>query len=303
MFAARKLGVMGDMLLELELTGRCQLRCRHCYADSGPSGTDGAMTANDWQRVIADAADLGVGMVQFIGGEPSLHSAFRQLVAQAINAGLRVEVFSNLVHVTKACWDLYSHPRVSLATSYYSDTAAEHQAVTGRRGSHARTRANIAEAVRRKIPIRAGIIDVVAGQRVEQARAELQAMGVPRIGIDRLRGVGRGAGGGGRPSMVELCGRCGHRCAAITPNGDVLPCALARWMQVGSVRQQPLGEILDGPAWRACVATIPGPHAAACFPDQCSPDVGGCNPSNEGPDCYPAERPACNPAYPEPKPR
>lgn len=24
----------------LELTGKCQLECTHCYADSGPSGTN-----------------------------------------------------------------------------------------------------------------------------------------------------------------------------------------------------------------------------------------------------------------------
>ncbi len=28
--------------VRLEITGRCQLRCTHCYADSGPGGTDGA---------------------------------------------------------------------------------------------------------------------------------------------------------------------------------------------------------------------------------------------------------------------
>jgi hypothetical protein len=58
---------------------------------------------------------------------------------------------------------------VSLATSYYSDLAAEHDKVTGRRGSHARTRANIAQAVARQIPIRAGIIGILDHQRVQQA--------------------------------------------------------------------------------------------------------------------------------------
>lgn len=27
--------------LWLEITGRCQLACAHCYADSGPTGTHG----------------------------------------------------------------------------------------------------------------------------------------------------------------------------------------------------------------------------------------------------------------------
>ena len=57
----------------LEITGRCQLRCVHCYADSGPESGHGTMTAADWKRVIGEAADAGVRMVQFIGGEPTLY--------------------------------------------------------------------------------------------------------------------------------------------------------------------------------------------------------------------------------------
>jgi MoaA/NifB/PqqE/SkfB family radical SAM enzyme len=113
------------------------------------------MTIEAWRKVIAAAVGLGITSVQFIGGEPTLHPGFTRLLEHAIDVGLRVEVFSNLVRVDRESWSLYGHPSVSLATSYYSDLAAEHETVTGRRGSHARTRANIAEAVRRQIPIRA----------------------------------------------------------------------------------------------------------------------------------------------------
>jgi MoaA/NifB/PqqE/SkfB family radical SAM enzyme len=57
----------------LELTGKCQLQCRHCYADSGSRGTHGSMTRADWTRVIDEAVDLGLSLIQFIGGEPTLH--------------------------------------------------------------------------------------------------------------------------------------------------------------------------------------------------------------------------------------
>lgn len=55
----------------LEITGRCQLSCSHCYARSGPAGSHGRMTMNDWLRVIDQAAGLGVDWVQFIGGTDS----------------------------------------------------------------------------------------------------------------------------------------------------------------------------------------------------------------------------------------
>ncbi|MFG1873845.1 radical SAM protein [Sphaerisporangium sp. NPDC049003] len=295
--------------LELELTGRCQLECVHCYAESGPTGDHGTMTANDWSTVIADAASLGVSQVQLIGGEPTVHPQFVRLLRHAIDCGLSVEVFSNLVHVRDEWWELFVSPKVSLATSYYSDRSSEHAAVTGRRGSHARTRANIAEAVRRGIPVRVGIIDVLDGQRVEQARTELEALGVTRIGTDRLRGVGRGART--ESDVSQLCGGCGREQAAISPSGDVWPCVLSRWLPAsGNVRVQGLGEILTGQRWRDLVATIParGPEMK-CSPDnkcnpenKCKPDTTGCNPTckpsqRDGSDCAPAEQPACNPRF------
>ena len=39
----------------LEITGKCQLACGHCYAESGPDGTHGQMTTADWRRVIDQA--------------------------------------------------------------------------------------------------------------------------------------------------------------------------------------------------------------------------------------------------------
>lgn len=153
----------------LEITGRCQLHCEHCYADSGPRGDHGSMTCADWLSVVDQAAALDVAMVQFIGGEPTLHPDLPMLVSHALECGLSVEIFSNLANVTPRLWSTFALSGVRLATSYYADGASQHDAVTTRPGSYARTKANIAEAVRRSIPIRVGIIDVRDGQRVEQA--------------------------------------------------------------------------------------------------------------------------------------
>jgi hypothetical protein len=107
----------------LELTGRCPLLCDHCYAGSGPKGTDGAMLPEDWLRVINEVAQLGGRMVQFIGGEPTLHRSLPVFVDHALAGGLEVEVFSNLVHVSPQLWEVFAQPGVRLATSYYSDRA------------------------------------------------------------------------------------------------------------------------------------------------------------------------------------
>ncbi|MFE2755846.1 radical SAM/SPASM domain-containing protein [Actinosynnema sp. NPDC059335] len=258
--------------LSLELTGRCQLRCTHCYANSSPLGTHGTMTTVEWSRVIDQAAEQGVEAVQFIGGEPTTHPAFPLLVRHALSRGLAVEVYSNLVHVSSALWRLFEHSGITLATSYYSDRADEHEAITSRRHSHARTRANIAHAVGRGIPIRVAIIEVHGRQRTRQARAELGRLGVSDINVDRVRRIGR-AGAGDRPVAAELCGRCGHDRLAIGPDGEVRPCALARSASVGDIRD---GSLRDMHAAARSIAAESGwsRRNAPCQPsgDVASPD-------------------------------
>jgi MoaA/NifB/PqqE/SkfB family radical SAM enzyme len=152
----------------LEITGRCQLTCLHCYAESGPAGTHGAMGQEDWRRVIDQVAELGSTMVQFIGGEPTLHPYLPDLIAHAHRSELAVEVFTNLTHVTPRLWAAFAENEVSLACSYYSDDPLQHAAITGRAGSYARTRANIIEALSRSIPLRVGVIEIDEAQRVDE---------------------------------------------------------------------------------------------------------------------------------------
>nr|WP_243745228.1 radical SAM/SPASM domain-containing protein [Streptomyces hainanensis] len=283
--------------LWLDLTRKCQLSCVHCYNASGPDGDHGAMSREDWGNLLDQAAGCGVRHVQLIGGEPTMHPHAAELVDRALTIGLAVEVYSNLVHVADAWWRLLRRPGVALATSYYSDQAAEHNAMT-RRPSHARTRANIEKAVRLGIPLRVGIVAADEGQRVGDARAELRSLGVRTIGVDHVRPFGRGAGERvSDPS--ELCGRCGDGRAAIGPDGAVAPCVFADWLAVGNVRETPLATILDSGAMAAANATIRRAVLAGH-----SPPVRDCGPDNCGPKqrCYPDQTPcypAQTPCYPK----
>lgn len=222
----------------LEITGRCQLACEHCYASSGPQGTHGSMTVADWKRIIDEAVGLGATRLQFIGGEPTLHPDLPALVRHALRRGPAVEVFSNLVRVTDELWRLFESPGVTLATSYYSARAQEHDAITGRR-SHGSTTASVRQALARRIPLRVGVVSVRPGQQVDAAVAELRALGVTDIGVDHLREVGRGVRNA-VPGTAQLCGRCADHSLAVSPSGDVWPCVLARWLRVGNVRQEAL---------------------------------------------------------------
>ncbi|WP_439664437.1 radical SAM protein [Lentzea sp. HUAS TT2] len=266
----------------LEITGKCQLSCTHCYAESGPRGDEGVLTAQDWFRAIDDIVSIGARSVQFIGGEPTLHPDLPDFVDRALNGGLEVEVFSNLVHIGPRLWETFSRPGVRLATSYYSDTASQHEAVTRRPGSHARTRANIAEALSRDIPLRAGVIDISASdhigrQRTRAAQADLSSLGVPHVGVDRLRRIGRGANASlvpDQPGFDQLCGRCGHGAVAISPSGDVWPCVFARRIKLGNILDTDLATILSTTSFTAPVTAGP-----SCWPQ----GGGSCAPNDDPP--------------------
>ncbi|WP_416985468.1 radical SAM protein [Streptomyces sp. T028] len=270
--------------IELEITGRCQLTCPSlCYAKAGPTEGHGDMTADDWKRLISEAAAIGVQKVQFIGGEPTMHPEFEILVRRALAEGLGVQVYSNLYRVRLEHWELFEHPEVSLATSYYSDLAEEHDRVTARKGSHAATRANIVQAVKRGIPLQVGIVEVFEGQRTAQAREELLGLGVRRVNTDRVRSVGRGEVH--VPSTKDLCGGCADGRAAVMTDGTVTPCVLGRFLKTGNAKTEGLAAVFSGQQWVDTAASIPRRTASS-----------GCTPADSN-DCDPANTEACDPAY------
>ncbi|MFD7552487.1 radical SAM protein [Streptomyces sp. NPDC059816] len=274
--------------LAIEITSRCQMSCpSHCYAQAGPTRGHGAMRTGDWRRVITEAAGLGATTVQVIGGEPSLRPDFTGLVEHALEVGLRVRVYTNLLRVRAAHWSLYEHPRVDLACSYYSDDATEHDRVTGRAGSHAATRGNIVEALRRGIRVKVGIVELSGGQRVESARAEMKNLGVHEVHVDRVRPFGNAAGAR-LPDTSALCGRCGNQRAAILPDGQVAVCEMGRHLTAGSVAGgTSLASVLGSARWAAMAASVPRRTST----DPCAPD---CEPSASD-SCAPAKAKPCGP--------
>jgi MoaA/NifB/PqqE/SkfB family radical SAM enzyme len=321
--------------LWLEITGKCQRECEHCYAESGPKGSHGTMSEADWKRVIEEGAEAGVKTVQFIGGEPTLHPALPELIRYALSQGLEVEVFSNMEHIKPHLWDALSQEGVSMATSYYSANNQEHDSIVRRRGSYARTKANIAEALRRDIPLRVGVIGLREEQNVERAIQDLGQLGVdePQIGVDYLRQVGRGIRNQS-PSTDQLCGHCANGVLAILPDGGVQPCVFSRWpqMTVGNVHEQSLRSIVEGEqlaktrtqlreafAQRRdenalevvgtsnivgpCLPGVCDPLKGPCVPDMCHPTLyPPCDPQKPPcppecrPNCWPSCQPNCGPA-------
>ncbi|MFF1717361.1 radical SAM protein [Streptomyces sp. NPDC058268] len=273
--------------LSLEITGRCQLTCPSlCYAASGPTRSHGSMSEDDWWRTIDQAVTLGAEEIQLIGGEPTLHPGFVPIAWHAVNAGLRVRIYSNLFRIRAEHWQLFEQPTVRLATTYHSSIAAEHDKITGREGSHQATRGNIIEAVERGIPLNVAVLDGGDHERAERARAQLQALGVHDVHVGKVRAVGNAAGTA-LPSTSALCGRCADQRATVLPTGDVAVCEIGRFLTAGSVLNADLQSVLSSARWAEACANVPRRRdPTACHPD-CQPaDSDSCDPGKNDP-CNP----------------
>lgn len=294
--------------LWLELTGKCNLQCVHCYAGSGPFlPIRESMAPPDWIAALDQGYALGCRQVQFIGGEPTLYRELPLLIEHAHRTGYRfIEVFTNGMHFSQHLKNAFVDYGVNLAFSVYSFEPEIHDSVTLQSGSLIKTIASLRWAMGEGIPTRAAIVAMKRNEStIDETRHFLHGIGVQSVRVDRVRGVGRGASEVvGSDPLDELCGKCWSGKLCITGSGEIYPCIMARTSPVGHF-DGGLEHVLAGDdllGFRARVfsrkASTPrrnrltdsytsgsGPSPARDCTPQCGPD---CNPSTCGPqECAP----------------
>lgn len=77
------------------ITSRCNRRCTYCFLPSDFLSSGQRMSAETFSGVVAWCLRHRVGEVTLLGGEPSLHPAFPEMVALAHGRGLAVRVVTN----------------------------------------------------------------------------------------------------------------------------------------------------------------------------------------------------------------
>ncbi len=81
------------LALLAELTHRCPLACPYCSNPLELERASAELSGEEWQRVLREAAALGVLQVHFSGGEPMVRRELPTLIAEAASHGL----YSNLI--------------------------------------------------------------------------------------------------------------------------------------------------------------------------------------------------------------
>jgi pyrroloquinoline quinone biosynthesis protein E len=137
------------LALLAELTHRCPLQCPYC---SNPVELDRAAHELDtaaWQRVLTEAAQLGVLQVHFSGGEPTARRDLPELVRHAAGLGLYTNLITSGVLLDERRLEtLVSAGLDHVQLSFQDALPEEADRIAGYKGGHAKKRA-VARLVRR----------------------------------------------------------------------------------------------------------------------------------------------------------
>jgi radical SAM protein with 4Fe4S-binding SPASM domain len=79
--------------MDLALTFRCLNNCIHCYA-GGPHETP-ELNTSQWKKIIDRLGEIGVFIVTFTGGEPTLREDLPELLQYAQNNGMVTGLITN----------------------------------------------------------------------------------------------------------------------------------------------------------------------------------------------------------------
>jgi MoaA/NifB/PqqE/SkfB family radical SAM enzyme len=81
--------------VDVYVTSQCNRRCTYCFLPSEFFTSGARMSLDAFSGVVTWCLRHGVGEITLLGGEPSLHPSFAEMVAAASGQGLDVRVVTN----------------------------------------------------------------------------------------------------------------------------------------------------------------------------------------------------------------
>jgi MoaA/NifB/PqqE/SkfB family radical SAM enzyme len=121
-------GMYYPMMVTLELCDACNFSCPFCYKEKGPRAT---YLPKETAFKVIDSLCAGTKRLELIGGEPTMHPDFDEIVGYANSRGMSVYLVTNGSRLSKldaATMDGIASVQVSL----YGLSAEEYEDNTGR---------------------------------------------------------------------------------------------------------------------------------------------------------------------------
>jgi radical SAM protein with 4Fe4S-binding SPASM domain len=90
----RPIQVHAPFLVVWNFTYKCNLKCKHCYSNSGIDPKM-ELSTEEAMKIVDQLADFGVTSLAFSGGEPLMRKDFFDVACYAVESGLYVSLATN----------------------------------------------------------------------------------------------------------------------------------------------------------------------------------------------------------------
>ena len=176
------------------VTARCDLRCRHCYAAVSHASSGPELTLEEGMSLLDDLAAFGCPVVLFSGGEPLLRPDLPDLVAYAVSVGLRAVLSTNGTRMKAGLADRLKKAGLSYAGISLDGTRTTHDAFRRQPGAYEAALAGVRAC--REAGLKVGLRFTICRGNVADVPRLFDLMReeqVPRVCFYHLVYCGRGA--------------------------------------------------------------------------------------------------------------
>lgn len=184
----------------LYLTSRCNLSCKHCYANSKINTKTKELYTKEWKTILKELKDLDVPNIIFLGGEPFMKENFYELLKFAnrlefgkiiISTNGNKRLLKNNYKILDFIEKNPTNFRVSV--SLEGGKPKTHNKIRGK-GNFEKTLKGIKELINRGLNVRLGIVLTKGNcNEIEEMINLAKQLQVEKITFNPLMPSGRGS--------------------------------------------------------------------------------------------------------------
>jgi radical SAM protein with 4Fe4S-binding SPASM domain len=134
--------------VQLELTSRCNLHCKHCYNRA----KDTEFTKKEWMGIIERLDNWGVPKIQIAGGEPTIYPHFKEIVKELYKRNISLMLYTNATLIDSDLAKFISKHFVSVQVSI-DGVEAYHDYFRGEKGAYKKAFRGIEFLLEEKAPV------------------------------------------------------------------------------------------------------------------------------------------------------
>ena len=257
----------------LEITGKCNLKCIHCYDGDKHYHNEDDLTFTEWINILDELKKIGCKTVEFIGGEPCCNQDLYKLMGYAKNVGLRIELYTNLTLITDEIFNFICENAITVHFSLYGSTSDSHDRITTVEGSFNKTMEMLRKLKEKNVKLIPSATFMKQNEKEIEPLKKLMTSYNLKLKVDsirpsKFRDISNLVSNEVLNSNILIkkpnfvASKCYFEKAAsvntclfgkfsITPEGNIIPCEFAREYIIGNVRESSLQEIINSEKLRA----------------------------------------------------